>query len=211
VAGEWLSLSQAADFLGVHPSTVRIWSNQGLLPVHRTQGGHRRFARSELELWLHSQNDQGLHGKAPRELRKATQSALRNTRLQISEGRLQEENWYRKLDEEARLQYRQSGRAMLQGMINTISNEETALAEAEALGYEYAMRGRRCGMESIEATQAFLFFRNLLMESVVGTFELAAVNNASTWGEMYQKVTAFTDKILLTILETYEVYQRSGN
>jgi hypothetical protein len=124
---------------------------------------------------------------------------------------LRDEAWYNKLDDEARDQYRQSGRVMLQGMIQFInSDEDTALAEAENLGYEYALRGRRFGMNSVEATHAFLFFRNLLMESMLGVFESAAVNTASTWGEMYHKVTIFTDKILLTILETYEVYRRGS-
>jgi len=48
---EWLTLSEAARLLGVHPSTVRAWSDKGLLPVYRTQGGHRRYRRSEVELW----------------------------------------------------------------------------------------------------------------------------------------------------------------
>jgi excisionase family DNA binding protein len=61
---EWLSLSDAAQFLGVHPSTVRSWSNQGALPVHRTQGGHRRYLRSEMELWLQSKR-----AEEPSELR----------------------------------------------------------------------------------------------------------------------------------------------
>ena len=36
---EWLSLSDAAEYLGVHPSTVRAWADKGDLPVHRTAGG----------------------------------------------------------------------------------------------------------------------------------------------------------------------------
>lgn len=210
MAGEWLNLRKAADILGVHPGTVRNWSNQGLLPVHRTQGGHRRYLRSELELWLQAQNEPAGGAKIPLEFQRATHKALRNTRLQISEGRLQEEPWYCKLDEDARLQYRNSGRAMLQGMLHYIGDAATATSEAESLGYEYALRGRRYGLDNIEATQAFLFFRNLLMESMLGAFESAAINSATTWGEMYQKITAFTDKILLTILETYEVYRRGG-
>ena len=42
---EWLSLSDAAKLLGVHPSTVRLWSDKGVLPTHRTSGGHRRYRR----------------------------------------------------------------------------------------------------------------------------------------------------------------------
>ncbi len=45
---EWLSLSDAAKLLGVHPSTVRLWSDKGVLPTHRTSGGHRRYRRNEV-------------------------------------------------------------------------------------------------------------------------------------------------------------------
>ena len=55
MTNEWLNLSEAAEILGVHPSTVRLWADQGRLPVHRTQGGHRRFKRQEVELWTQSQ------------------------------------------------------------------------------------------------------------------------------------------------------------
>ena len=30
---------------------MRIWSDKGLLPVYRTQGGHRRYKRNEVLLW----------------------------------------------------------------------------------------------------------------------------------------------------------------
>jgi len=49
---EWLTLSQAAALLGVHPSTVRRWADHGDLPVKLTPGGHRRFRRAELEARL---------------------------------------------------------------------------------------------------------------------------------------------------------------
>ena len=54
MSGEWLSISEIAEILGVHPSTVRGWSDQGRMPVHRTQGGHRRYRRSEIDLWMQS-------------------------------------------------------------------------------------------------------------------------------------------------------------
>lgn len=56
---EWLSLSKVASILGVHPSTVRNWSDQGVLPVHRTKGGHRRYLRSEIDLWMELQKTDG--------------------------------------------------------------------------------------------------------------------------------------------------------
>ncbi len=49
---EWLSLSDAARLLGVHPSTVRLWSDKGVLPTHRTSGGHRRYTHQMLNACL---------------------------------------------------------------------------------------------------------------------------------------------------------------
>ena len=203
---EWLSLSKVASILGVHPSTVRNWSDQGVLPVHRTKGGHRRYLRSEIDLWMESQKTDGNS-----EAHLVVQNALKNTRFQISEGRLKEEDWYNKLDDETRLQYRMSGRSLLQGLISYLTSEGMApITEAEALGYEYASRGRRCGLNTVEATHAFLFFRNVLMESMLAVYELAAVRSPKAWADMFKKVSEFTDQIMLTILETYEVYQRAN-
>ena len=40
---EWLSLREAAEMLGMHPATVRLWADRNELPSRRTNGGHRRF------------------------------------------------------------------------------------------------------------------------------------------------------------------------
>ncbi len=53
-AGEpdWLTLGQAAKFLGVAQSTIRKWSDQGRVPAFYTPGGHRRYRRRDLETFL---------------------------------------------------------------------------------------------------------------------------------------------------------------
>lgn len=203
---EWMSLSKVAKVLGVHPSTVRSWSDRGVLPVHRTQGGHRRYLSSEVDLWMKSQRADN-----PGEVHVVVQNALRNTRFQISEGRLVEEPWYDKMDDEAREQYRQSGRSLLHGLIGYLTSDgREDMTEAEALGYEYASRGHRYGLSIVDATHAFIFFRNVLLESMMGMYESAAVHSPYAWSDMLRKVTRFTDQILVTLLETYEAYQRVG-
>jgi excisionase family DNA binding protein len=49
---EWLTLGQAARFLGVAQSTIRKWSDQGRVPAFYTPGGHRRYRRADLETFL---------------------------------------------------------------------------------------------------------------------------------------------------------------
>jgi excisionase family DNA binding protein len=49
---EWLTLGQAAAYLGAAQSTVRKWADGGQLPAFYTPGGHRRFRRGDLEAFL---------------------------------------------------------------------------------------------------------------------------------------------------------------
>ncbi len=49
---DWLTLGQAAKFLGVAQSTIRKWSDQGRVPAFYTPGGHRRYRRGDLETFL---------------------------------------------------------------------------------------------------------------------------------------------------------------
>jgi excisionase family DNA binding protein len=49
-----LSISEAARVLGVSLSTVRRWSDAGVLPSYRTPGGQRRYNREQLERFLRS-------------------------------------------------------------------------------------------------------------------------------------------------------------
>src|SRR5919202_4652938 len=49
---EWLTLGQAAKYLGVAQSTIRKWSDLGRVPAFYTPGGHRRYRRSDLDAFL---------------------------------------------------------------------------------------------------------------------------------------------------------------
>lgn len=204
--GEWLSLSEVADFLGVHPSTVRNWANKGQIPVHRTRGGHRRFKKSEVILWQQTQRP-----NKPDEAYLVVQNALKLTRFHVSEGHLQAEDWYQKLDKEARDKYRRSGRNLMNGLLAYLSATDTeAQAEVRSLGYEYATRGRRHGLNVLDATQAFLFFRTTLFEAMLSVYEAASISSSQAWSDMFRKINDFTDGILVTILDTYMAFER-GN
>jgi excisionase family DNA binding protein len=49
---DWLTLGQAAKFLGVAQSTIRKWSDLGRVPAFYTPGGHRRYRRGDLEAFI---------------------------------------------------------------------------------------------------------------------------------------------------------------
>ncbi|UCD98922.1 MAG: helix-turn-helix domain-containing protein [Chloroflexota bacterium] len=204
---EWLSLSEVAKMLGVHPSTVRSWSDQGHLPAHRTQGGHRRFRRRDIELWIQTHREEGLD-----EGNLVIQAALKNIRVKVSEGNLANEAWYEKLDEEARNQYRRSGRALLQGLLESLAvHGEYDDSEARSLGFEYASRGWRRGLTAAEASRAFLFFRNVLLDAMLTVYEESSIQTPRAWSDIFRQIYHFTDQIQITLLETYDAYQRGNH
>ncbi len=47
-----MTASEAAALVGVSVATIRGWADAGVIPAHRTIGGHRRFEVEELREWL---------------------------------------------------------------------------------------------------------------------------------------------------------------
>lgn len=208
MTNEWLTLSNAAKLLGVHPSTVRLWSDKGALPVHKTEGGHRRYKRSEILLWAETNSNSKEEAIEPEGM---MNEIVKNVRMQISEGRLQEESWYQKLDEDARTQYRMSARSLFQGLMTYVTtNGEDAANEAYAIGYEYASRARRYNLNYVDAAKAFLFFRDTLVESVIKVYTEAKVPPKKAT-ESYAKMHTFTDQILISLLDTYQTLEKYSN
>jgi excisionase family DNA binding protein len=202
---DWISLRETAALLGVHPGTVRSWSDKGLLPVYRTRGGHRRFRRGEVELW--ASTSRGRDSVDPAGM---MQAALRTIRMKISEGKLAEETWYTKLDDEACTQYRESARTLLQGLMRYLAaGGEDGEAEAHAIGHDYASRAQRSGLSVADAARAFLFFRNALLQAVIEVYQVANVPSGRAWGDVLRGVNAYTDLILMNLLERYQANDRA--
>ena len=186
---------------------MRTWSDQGVLPVYRTQGGHRRYLQDEINLWLETSRQ-----SKEVEPERALRHVLNRIRFQIKEHTLTAEGWYQKLDDDARRQYRMSSAHLMQSLANYLNtNGENAIAEARSLGYEYASRGRRYNLDLIDATRAFLFFRNLLLEAMTSVYLDSRIADVEAWSEMLSRVHAFTDKTMLSLMETYQAFERNGH
>ena len=53
-----VSIGKIAAIIGVVPSTLRRWDNQGILQAdHRTVGGHRRYNLRRVVLWLQGKKE----------------------------------------------------------------------------------------------------------------------------------------------------------
>lgn len=48
----YISIEEAAEYLGVKPSTIRTWIKTKALPAHKIGGKLWKFKRSEIDEWV---------------------------------------------------------------------------------------------------------------------------------------------------------------
>jgi len=164
----WLTTTEAAERLGVHPSTIRRWADDGSLPAMTTPGGHRRFARTDLDR-MAAEGRQPSGAQLPAVW---AQHALAHTRHQISASSTPA--WLAAFGENDRQRGRELGRRLLALVLRYVSLQEGGeelLHEVGQLGQHYAATARQAGLSLKQAMEIAMFFRDNLVET---TFELPA-------------------------------------
>jgi excisionase family DNA binding protein len=198
---DWLSLREAAELLGMHPATVRLWADRNELPSRRTNGGHRRFRRADIEARLRQEAEPRTD---PASLL-LIQSVLGRIRFAFTDGTLNTFPWYHHFDTAARDAYRRLGRRLLDlvlRMLNDEAHHEDLKREAIELGREYGSVTRTSHVPVADAVRAFLYFRTLIDE---GIFQLTEIRGAREhdimWIESFHQVQTITDELLPALIE----------
>ncbi len=198
---KWLSLQEASEILGVHPSTLRQWAEAGKIPTVRTPGKHRRFAESDVRALLEPEP------LPPSGVQLLVQSALGRARLEIGRGKLNEQSWYQRLDEAEKVEHRELGRKLLSLVIQYLtqpSDRPAILEDARSLGRTYGERSLASKLTLTEAVRAFLYFQDFLMDGVVQMSETMKqrvnINLVST----HQQINTFINEVLVAMLDVYE-------
>ena len=199
---EWLSLRQAAEMLGMHPATVRLWADRNELPSRRTNGGHRRFRRSDIEARLRQEVE---HKPRPA-AQLLVQSVLGRVRFAFTDGTLNTLPWYEHFNESARDAYRSLGRRVLELLLRALTDDtasEDLRAEAIQLGKEYGSITRESHVPVADAVRAFLYFHSLVDESVLQLVEVQGSRERQDipWVESLYQVQALTNEILPALIE----------
>jgi DNA-binding transcriptional MerR regulator len=164
-ADRWLSLSEAARLYGVHPVTLRVWADRGLVEHSRTLGGHRRFSERSIQSRVAAQSA----GRTAISVRPLVDRGLDYTRRRLAEPGIGQA-LTPQFDEVEREQRRQDGRALLGLVMQYVGHwdEEPALIdEARRIGAGYAEASRNSGVSLGEAVAATLFFRDAIVESIL--------------------------------------------
>lgn len=200
-SNDWLSLKQASDILGVHPATVRNWADEGKLPFRRTPGKHRRFLREDLTRYAQSQGE-----LQPLEVQVIIQNALGRARMQVGEGNLEQMQWYSHMSDAARIEMRTYGRRVLESLRAYLGAgaPDDMLAQAIALGKDYAAVLSEDDLSLPEAMRGFFYFSDFVIDSILTWSELAQPRNSSEWATLLRQVNAFIHTMMLSIAEYYE-------
>ncbi|MCA9865893.1 MAG: helix-turn-helix domain-containing protein [Anaerolineales bacterium] len=200
----WLTLSEAAELLAIHPTTLRRWANSGDIPTLVTPGGHRRFAASDLARFARERS-------ALRNVKEfaglwATQ-ALAYTR-QESMSR-HKNSWLAFYDEEARNRNRLLGQQLM-GLtlqyLSSESNEDVSLGlleEARRIGRQYALNAKEQGLPLRATLEASIFFRDSLVETALQLPETANISPEANV-RLLRRVNALLNAVHLAVAEVYD-------
>lgn len=198
---EWLSLRQAADMLGMHPATVRLWADRNELPSRRTSGGHRRFRRTDIEARLRQESEPRPDPAA----QLLIQSVLGRVRFAFTEGAFNTLPWYQHFDEAARNAYRLLGRRVLELLLRAMTtgaSQDELRREAVDLGTAYGSVTCSSHVPVADAVRAFLYFRTMLDESVLQLAELRGTRDQDIpWVESLYQIQTITNEILPALIE----------
>jgi excisionase family DNA binding protein len=162
---EWLTLSEAAERLNVHSTTLRRWADEGQIPCMLTPGGHRRFAASDVAHLAERRH--AVRGIGPVERIWAAQ-ALKRTRDQIAAR--PRDGWFEHHDIEARNRGRELGQDLMALTLRYLTGDEESdeiSQEAREIGRKYGLHGEELRLPLTEVLQASMFFRDALVTAAI--------------------------------------------
>lgn len=198
---EWLTLNQAAQRLGVHPTTLRRWADSGEIPVLLTPGGHRRFSTADLDRF--AEEHRRLRTISGLEQIWADQ-ALDRARQELEVH--QDEHWLAAFDEVERERKRALGRRLMGIVLQYVSLSEGGddlLAEARAIGDEHAVNALELDLALTDALEAALFFRDALVEVAIQLPETAHLRPEINT-RLLRRINTVLNVVQLAIAERYD-------
>jgi excisionase family DNA binding protein len=202
---DWLTLQDASAMLGVAPSTLRRWGDAGRVPMKRTLGGHRRFARAEIARLAGHQAERAELIAAPLS-HPAPQPAPHTWALDSRE--MARQHWHARLaarpgaDRMRGLGQRLLG--LLIQYINRREDDSRFLKEARAVGASYGAEAHQAQASMHDTVEAFLFFRSSFSELTMPLPGIAQPTDLAEVVALQARLNRIMDAILLGVIAGYE-------
>lgn len=201
-ARDWLSLGPASRLLGVDPDTLRRWADDGRVRSYATPGGHRRFARSDV--------DQLRHARRPGRQKLANLGATpaRLTRAYARSYRAASQGPVATFEDDDRAALRDAGRRLLESMLaylDAASAGRKAALEAEAVE-AVAVTARRLaasGASLSVAVETFIASRGPFLTGLESIGRSRGVT-AAAMTSLFAEAVALLDRLLIHFVRTFQ-------
>ncbi len=197
-----LSLSAASRMLGVHSTTLRRWADAGAVPTYITPGGHRRFARADIEALATRRPDKSILGST------WASKALAMTRGEREDSQ-NRPGWLSHLAEDDRATWRRIGQQLMGVVlryINSPHDDESLLAEARMIGADYARQAQQVGIPLTSALEAALFFRDSLVEAAMDRPEESHLRPEAS-ARLLRRISRVANEVHLAVAASYQTHQ----
>jgi excisionase family DNA binding protein len=202
VGGEWLTIREAQDLLGLSPSTLRRWADAGEVRTFVTPGGHRRFSRASIEALLPSRPRQRPSmtqlGETPDRMARAYRRAT--TKADVP--------WVEHMGIEDRERFRAEGirtaNALMVAMDAPEGPERRArMAEAAEACASYGRAAAEAGLAASITAETFLRFRRPFLAELAAVARRLDLDAAATT-QLLDDATAALDELLIATLRGRE-------
>jgi excisionase family DNA binding protein len=202
----WIGLEEASRLLGVSATTLRRWSDAGVVETFVTPGGHRRFDADSVRKLL------------PGHRGRPTMERLGETPERISRAyhRVSERNalpWVGTLSEAQRSAFREHGQALARELLATLdastdSDRRAHLAAASATAAQYGVAAAARGVPVATTVQVFLQFRRPLLLELVALARRRGLDvTAAT--DLLGRASDAVDELLVATMRAYEEAPRA--
>jgi len=155
----WLTLGEAAQFLGVDVTTLRGWADTGKVRVFRTPGGHRRFDAADLESLLRASPPRRTTGRPAEHALTAGGPPPREW--------LASRAWYARIGESSRKRVGALCAELMRILASIPGGEPVGpphLAEARRIGTALGREVAGLGLTPAQTTEVFLHFKSHVTE-----------------------------------------------
>ena len=197
---DWLTLHDASVMLGVATSTLRRWGDAGRVPMKRTLGGHRRFARDVIARLAGPQAPTAEMVPAP--------PPSTPHHWGIDAHAMERQEWHARLaarpgaDKMRGLGQRLLG--LLIQYINRREDDRRFLNEARVVGSNYGREAHEAQVTMHDTVEAFLFFRSSFSEMAMPLPGIAQPTDLAEAVALQARLNRFMDAILLGVIAGYE-------
>jgi hypothetical protein len=186
---------------------LRHWTDEGKVRAYVTPGGHRRYLEDD----LHHLTDTSPSMEA------SLSAALLSSRErygQIERRGGPDHGWMHSLDPAERQHFRTLGASMLHQLTayvlaSTKRERDRSLRDGAGVATEYGQVSARLGLSMHDAMEAFLFFRNPVVESVTRWFGDQPQRGPRV-AEALIRVNQFMDHVLLTMTQAHDEATRTA-